>query len=114
MYGTFLEDINYSGEGGLIPEMLRDRSFEGYAYLASHPNKAVKRSPAKGPLARVVNSTLQSLSMDPAGGACMGLHGPAWACMGLHALQSFSMNPAGQPALACMSCAGCMGSMNCM
>ena len=28
LYGIFFEDINRSGDGGLYPEMLRDRSFE--------------------------------------------------------------------------------------
>lgn len=28
LYGLFFEDINRSGDGGLYPEMLRNRSFE--------------------------------------------------------------------------------------
>ena len=28
LYGIFLEDINRAGDGGLYPEMLRNRSFE--------------------------------------------------------------------------------------
>lgn len=34
-YGAFFEEINHSGEGGLNPELLRDRSFEARAYLAN-------------------------------------------------------------------------------
>ena len=28
LYGIFFEDINRAGDGGLYPEMLRNRSFE--------------------------------------------------------------------------------------
>lgn len=28
LYGLFFEDINRGGDGGLYPEMLRNRSFE--------------------------------------------------------------------------------------
>lgn len=28
LYGLFFEDINRSGDGGLYPELLRNRSFE--------------------------------------------------------------------------------------
>ena len=29
MYGVFFEDINLSADGGLYPELVRNRSFEG-------------------------------------------------------------------------------------
>lgn len=32
LYGIFFEDINRAGDGGLYPEMLRNRSFEDSVY----------------------------------------------------------------------------------
>lgn len=32
LYGIFFEDINRAGDGGLYPEMLRNRSFEDSFY----------------------------------------------------------------------------------
>ena len=36
LYGIFFEDINRAGDGGLYPEMLRNRSFED-SVLPVHP-----------------------------------------------------------------------------
>ena len=46
MYGVFFEEINHSGDGGLYPELVRNRSFcdaklpEGTVYYDGHMRNA--------------------------------------------------------------------------
>ena len=50
LYGIFFEDINRAGDGGLYPELLRNRTFEdsilppGYTPDADNPEHAVTES----------------------------------------------------------------------
>ena len=45
LYGIFFEDINRAGDGGLYPEMLRNRSFEDSVLPEGHMyKKCMKKS----------------------------------------------------------------------
>lgn len=35
LYGLFFEDINRAGDGGLYPEMIRNRAFEDFIFGAA-------------------------------------------------------------------------------
>jgi len=96
MYGMFFEEINHSGEGGLHPELLRDFSFEGYAYISKGPKiyDPAFTSNHTAPAAFRHETELQKHSMDPstiASAALTDLH--AWSHPGNARLSVVQLRP---------------------